>query len=147
MDSDLKLRIRKGSQSGAFYRADYCGCAISPESKNPWIVIRDSGFGEAFEVFNSKSTYRGPAMLPHPASDPPLSPLQGGAFTNPLPGGVPRRDLSRGGVGHIPFSSIQFRIPCNTPSRLCLTSPLHGEGKPSAPSWQTPFRGRSLTLA
>ncbi len=42
-------------------------------------------------------------------SYPPLNPLQGGDFTNPLPGGVPRRDLSLGGMGHIALSSIQSR--------------------------------------
>ena len=57
---------------------------------------------------------------------------------------MPRRDLSRGGVGHIPFSSIQFRIPCSTPSRFCLTSPAVNRSTrtPSLSNRPTPIADR-----
>ena len=45
----FETKDKKGSQSGAFYGADYCEWAISPEPKNPWIVIRDLGIGEAVD--------------------------------------------------------------------------------------------------
>ena len=89
-----------------------------------------------FEILLNITLSKSQHPKTEPISYPPLNPLQGGDFTNPIPGGVPPRDLNRGGVGHIPFSSIQFRIPCSTPQDL-LDIPVSKSQRPNTEPLQS----------